>query len=75
MKSAISRASITASTGLSDSAQIVRGGSNLTTVGAIPYVSSSGVLTGSAGLTFSDAANVRLAEYEPVAGHHQQRGE
>lgn len=63
MKSAISRASssITASTGLSDSAQIVRGGSNLTTVGAIPYVQSSGVLTQSAGLTFSDAANVRLA--------------
>lgn len=63
MKSAISRASssITASTGLSDSAQIVRGGSNLTTVGAIPYVQSSGVLTQSAGLTFTDAANVRLA--------------
>jgi hypothetical protein len=60
MKSSISRAPITASTGLSDSAQIVRGATNLTTVNAIPYVSSSGVLNLDASNFFWDATNHRL---------------
>lgn len=60
MKSAISRAPITASTGLSDSAQIVRGGSNLTTVGAVPYLSASGILNQDASNFFWDATNHRL---------------
>ena len=37
-------AAVTASTGLSDSADIVRGGSALTTVGSVPFVTAAGVL-------------------------------
>ena len=37
-------AAVTASTGLSDSADIVRGGAALATVGSVPLVTSSGVL-------------------------------
>ena len=46
-------AAVTASTGLSDSADIVRGGAALSTTGSIPFVTSSGVLGSSSALTFA----------------------
>lgn len=52
-------AAVTASTGLSDSADIVRGASTLTTVGSVPFVTSAGVLGSEAAFSW-DAANNRL---------------
>lgn len=52
-------AAVTASTGLSDSADIVRGGAALTTTGSVPFVTSAGALGQSANL-FWDNANGRL---------------
>ena len=46
-------AAVTASTGLSDSADIVRGASALTTVGSVPFVTAAGVLGSSSALTFA----------------------
>ena len=48
-----------ASTGLSDSADIVRGGAALSTTGSVPFVTAAGVLGQSANL-FWDNANGRL---------------
>ena len=50
-------AAVTASTGLSDSAGIVRGGAALSTTGSVPFVTSAGVLGQSANLFWSSANN------------------
>ena len=46
------------STGLSDSADLVRGAAALSTAGCIPFVSSAGVLTGEARIAWDAAGNV-----------------
>ena len=50
-------AAVTASTGLSDSADIVRGGVALSTTGSIPFVTAAGVLGQDADFSFGSATD------------------
>ena len=61
-------AAVTASTGLSDSADIVRGASALTTVGSVPFVTSSGVLGQDAGLAWNSASKLLTINSPTGAG-------
>ena len=60
-------AAVTASTGLSDSADIVRGGAALSTTGSVPFVTAAGVL-GQSGNVFWDSGSSRFRIGGTVAG-------